>query len=69
MLDYEVVVVLSPLLFSIFINSICSKIFSLCHLRADDLEIYEQGTLTELPGTIERINNDLTQISIWSKGF
>ena len=61
--------VLPPLLFSIFINTICLKISSLYHLYADDLQIYAQGTLTELPNTIQKINDDLKQISVWSKHF
>ena len=55
------------MLFSVFINTICFKISSLYHLYSDDfsLQIYTQGTLTELHNTIEKINSGLKQISAW----
>lgn len=54
--------VLSPLLFSIFIDSVSHNFRSSYNLYADDLPIYSQGLLAELPSVIESINVDLTRI-------
>ncbi|CAH2109011.1 unnamed protein product [Euphydryas editha] len=59
--------VLSPLLFSLFINSITSNITSLYHMYADDIQIYFQSTLESLPTAVSVINNDLNVICNWSK--
>ncbi|CAK1598296.1 unnamed protein product [Parnassius mnemosyne] len=61
--------VLSPLLFAIFINSICHKISSLYHMYADDLQVYTQSTLENLPTAVSAINADLAAISEWSKYY
>jgi hypothetical protein len=61
--------VLSPLLFSIFINSITKNIFSSYHLYADDLQIYSQGAINDLPLAIHTMNKDLESISSWSDRF
>ncbi|XP_045452327.1 uncharacterized protein LOC123661409 [Melitaea cinxia] len=61
--------VLSPLLFSIFINSISKVISSLYHLYADDLQIYTHCTIEELPQTVSIINDDLLRVANWSKSF
>ncbi|CAK1590978.1 unnamed protein product [Parnassius mnemosyne] len=61
--------VLSPLLFSIFINSICSDITSLYHKYADDLQIYFQCKIAALPNTIRLINEDLIRIYHWCNSF
>lgn len=60
---------LSPLLFSIFINSITSSISSSYHLYADDLQIYSQGIISNLPIIINSINRDLDCISDWSRRY
>ncbi|CAK1589714.1 unnamed protein product [Parnassius mnemosyne] len=61
--------VLSPLLFSIFINSITHKISSLYHMYADDVQIYTQSTLENLPNAIATLNKDLNFIHEWSKSY
>lgn len=61
--------VLSPLLFSIFINSISCRLTSSYHLYADDLQIYTQEPLETLHQAIDRINSDLRHISTWSKQY
>ena len=61
--------VLSPLLFSLFINNISQHITSLYHLYADDLQIYCKSKISELPIAINTINNNLMKISAWSTCF
>ncbi|CAH2099536.1 unnamed protein product [Euphydryas editha] len=61
--------VLSPLLFSIFINSLGPHISSLYHLYADDLQIYSHSKLIDLPTSINILNNDLNNIYSWSKSY
>ncbi|KAA5635088.1 hypothetical protein F3G63_34135, partial [Pseudomonas aeruginosa] len=58
--------VLSPLLFSIFINSISIQLTSSYHLYADDLQIYTQTSLSELTNAMKTLNNDLSILSRWS---
>lgn len=61
--------VLSPLLFSAFINNITSRITSLYHLYADDLQIYAHSKLDDIHHTINSINSDLSEIVNWSNSF
>ncbi|CAH2098371.1 unnamed protein product [Euphydryas editha] len=61
--------VMSPLLFSIFINTISQYIFSPYHLYADDLQIYLHTNLAQLPSTINILNQELERINGWSKEF
>ena len=61
--------VLSPLLFSIFINNISKVISSPYHLYADDLQLYRHSYLSELPETIALLNDDLTAIQSWAETF
>ncbi|CAH2105832.1 unnamed protein product [Euphydryas editha] len=61
--------VLSPLLFSIFINNISYTITSPYHLYADDLQIYRHFRLAELHETVELLNKDLADIHLWAKSF
>lgn len=60
---------MSPLLFSIFINSITLHISSLYHLYADDLQIYSHAKLTDLPTSIDNLNNDLKNLYRWSSSY
>ena len=61
--------VLSPLLFSIFINTLTQHISSSYHLYADDLQIYTTAAIRDIPNAINKINSDLQIISSWSKSF
>ena len=61
--------VLSPLLFSIFINSITLSLSCSYHLYADDLQLYTQASLDELHLAIAQTNSDLSQITRWSDSF
>lgn len=61
--------VLSPLLFSMYINSITREVTSQYHMYADDFQIYTQAPLEEVPIAISRINADLEKIADWSTRF
>lgn len=58
--------VLSPLLFSLFINDISDGLTCDYHLYADDLQIYASSPISKLDECFERINRDLTQIRLWT---
>lgn len=62
-------VILSPLLFSIFINLITIKLGSSYHLYADDLQLYAQAGISDLTTAIALINDDLDHIADWSRRF
>jgi hypothetical protein len=54
----------SPLIFSMFINDLCSSIhFAKFHFYADDLQIYLSGDSKDLSGIISALNDDLASIS------
>lgn len=61
--------VLSPLLFSIFIDGITKSLHSSYHLYADDLQIYAAARFDDLPALFEQINTDLDSISSWAERF
>lgn len=61
--------VLSPLLFSIFINSVTKQLTSISHMYADDLQIYCHSTIENLFPAIFQINSDLATICEWSKNY
>lgn len=61
--------VLSPLLFSIFINTITSVISSNFHLYADDLQLYRHFSVADVTAAIAHINEDLNRISYWAECF
>ncbi|CAK1578673.1 unnamed protein product [Parnassius mnemosyne] len=61
--------VLSPLLFSIFINCITQVISSNFHLYADDLQLYRHFLVTEANSALLEINNDLNKIDEWSSSY
>ncbi|RVE43122.1 hypothetical protein evm_012238 [Chilo suppressalis] len=61
--------VLSPLLFSIFINSVIRVISSKFHIYADDLQLYRHFNIDEADSTIAAVNEDLNRISTWAKYY
>ncbi|CAG9137695.1 unnamed protein product [Plutella xylostella] len=61
--------VLSPLLFSLFINILANKLTSLYHLYADDLQLYTSAPPEHLNSAISLINTNLEIISKWVKSF
>ena len=61
--------ILSPLLFSLFINSITSIIKCSYHLYADDLQLYAQAEIGNLDDCISSLNADLLAIGDWSQKF
>ncbi|KAG7310019.1 hypothetical protein JYU34_004547 [Plutella xylostella] len=61
--------VLSPLLFSLFINILASKLTSLYHLYADDLQLYTGVPPESLNTAVSLINDNLAIISKWVKSF
>ncbi|KAJ2939918.1 hypothetical protein O0L34_g6624 [Tuta absoluta] len=59
--------VLSPLLFSVFIDEITSCLASSYHLYADDLQVYTAESPDSLTQAVDRINRDLATIDSWAK--
>ena len=61
--------ILSPLLFSIFINFITLRLQCAYHLYADDLQLYCQAGVDNVTDAINAINCDLMAIKSWSETF
>lgn len=61
--------VLSPLLFSVFINAITYTISSHFHLYADDLQLYRHFKVGEIQKAISAMNSDLSSVCDWAKSF
>jgi hypothetical protein len=61
--------ILSPLLFSVFVNLVTPNIRSSYHLYADDLQLYAQAAVDNIDCAISMINKDLEHISEWSSSF
>ncbi|CAG9137835.1 unnamed protein product [Plutella xylostella] len=61
--------ILSPLLFSIFIDLVSSNLFCSYHLYADDLQLYSQVNPDDLVSAISHLNGDLNRILEWSNRF
>lgn len=58
--------VLSPLLFSIFINAIIDGLSCYYHLYADDLQVYCHTDANDINSAIHKINSDLELIHKWA---
>lgn len=61
--------ILSPLLFSIFINILSRYLRNSYHFYADDLQIYCHASVDNLSAAISSINNDLSHLLSWSKRY
>ncbi|CAH2108870.1 unnamed protein product [Euphydryas editha] len=61
--------VLSPLLFSTFINTITTVISSKFHLYADDLQLYRHFSVVDSADAIACMNEDLKRIYSWARRF
>lgn len=61
--------ILSPLLFSLFINLITQSLQCSYHLYADDLQLYSQATVDCVSEAVRRVNGDLEAICDWSGRF
>jgi Reverse transcriptase (RNA-dependent DNA polymerase) len=60
--------VLSPLLFSLFINDLSSALrVADFHFYADDLQIYVSGKRGDLNNLVRKVNSELAVISGWSR--
>ena len=59
--------ILGPLLYSLYTFAITTVIkFCKFHLYADDLQIYASCKQNDIPSTIKKINEDITQLQEWS---
>lgn len=61
--------VLSPLLFSIFINTATERLICSYHLYADDLQIYTIFDKDKATDAIFKINADLESLRVWSHEY
>ncbi|KAJ8732167.1 hypothetical protein PYW08_014897 [Mythimna loreyi] len=61
--------ILSPLLFSVFINFITIMLQCTYHLYADDLQLYCRSSVDNISDAIEELNRDLQVIKNWSDRF
>lgn len=61
--------VLSPLLFSIFINTATENIACNYHLYADDLQLYRHFDKENAVDAVRVMNHDLEEIRMWSQKF
>lgn len=62
--------VLSPLLFSIFINTLVTVLrFSSFHLYADDVQLYLAFPPSDIANAVELLTEDLRAVSSWSQKF
>lgn len=61
--------VLSPLLFSFFINTVSAIISSKFHLYADDLQLYRHCSVLDVTRAVNEINLDLQRINSWAQSY
>lgn len=61
--------ILSPLLFSLFINLLSSNLISNYHFYADDLQLYYSTSTDNLSHAINVLNDDLISLYNWSESY
>ena len=61
--------ILSPLLFSIFIDLITTELQCAYHLYADDLQLYCRAGVDNISDAISKLNQDLSVVKNWSDRF
>lgn len=61
--------ILSPLLFSMFINTVTTFLSCNFHLYADDLQIYRHCSSVDVSETLGLLNKDLSAIYSWAEAF
>lgn len=61
--------ILSPLLFSVFINMLSTDFCCKYHFYADDLQLYHHSSIDDLHYVINLLNNDLLHLLSWSQRF
>lgn len=61
--------ILSPLLFSLFINLLTPLLHCSFHMYADDLQIYSSATIHNVTLAIQAVNDDLARLSTWSASY
>ena len=61
--------ILSPLLFSTFIDLLTAELQCAYHLYADDLQLYCQAGVDKMSDAVEELNRDLSIVKNWSDRF
>lgn len=61
--------ILSPLLFSIFINFVTPHINCPFHLYADDLQLYIHCDVKDIASAVSELNNNLENVRSWASRF
>lgn len=61
--------IISPLLFSLFINLLSFNLNCSYHMYADDLQLYFAAPADDLDQAIFALNNDLSRLLVWSKNY
>lgn len=61
--------ILSPLLFSLFINLLAPNIKCQYHMYADDLQLYSAVPIHEISNAIAALNLDLLRLQLWSDSY
>lgn len=61
--------ILSPLLFSLFINLLSTKFNCNYHYYADDLQLYSHSETNNLNAALAALNSDLLKLNTWSENY
>lgn len=61
--------ILSPLLFSLFINMLSTRLNCNYHFYADDLQLYNHSDTDNLEASLAALNTDLLQLKTWSENY